>query len=80
MTCNGWANKETWVVNLWFGDTFSAYADEGMPLDADLCRELVEGAVYGLLTPDNNSITGFITDMLNLKAVDWEELAQAHGG
>lgn len=78
MTCNGWTNAETWTVNLWFGDTFSSYADDGEPLDADACRELVKDAVYSLIAPEG--VGGFITDMMQLNAVNWEELAEAHGG
>ncbi len=68
---NGWTNRETWLVNLWFGDYFAELADEGETIDADyienFIREHVEEATQGA--------AGFIADMLDLSGIDWDELA-----
>lgn len=79
MTCNGWSNAATWTVNLWFGDTFASYAEDGEPLSPENCRELVEEAIYSVIEPDNGGIKSFIHDMIDLGSVNWFELAQAHG-
>ena len=71
---NGWRNAETWTVNLWFGDTFAAMAEHGEALSADACREMVEEYAEEAL----GGAGGFIWDMMNLGAVDWQELAEHH--
>ena len=70
---NGWKNRETWLVNLWFGDTFACDAEDGDDVTADYVRTFVEeyvdemlGASYGV---------GFIRDMMDMDAVDYDELA-----
>ena len=40
--CNGWKNRETWLVNLWFGDNFAMDADDGVEITTDYIRETVE--------------------------------------
>ena len=39
MSFNGWANKETWLVNVWLGDDLQAHKDEGEALTADYIEE-----------------------------------------
>ena len=50
MSYNGWKNRETSLVNIWFGDTFACDAENG------------DGS-------------GFVRDMLDLGAIDYDELA-----
>lgn len=73
-TCNGWRNAATWTVNLWFGDMWAAMAEDGEAITAEMCRDFVEDHVRDVIGEDN----GFIWDMMDLRAVDWEELADAH--
>jgi hypothetical protein len=60
--CNGWKNRETWLVNLWFGDTLAAMQDDGDNISADYIETLVNRH-------------GFIMDMMDLGAIDYDELA-----
>jgi len=78
-TCNGWRNAATWTVNLWFGDTWAVMAEDGQEtyITPDYCRETVEEYVEDLIGRDSNS-HGFIWDMLDLNAVDWDALAEHH--
>lgn len=78
-TCNGWRNAATWTVNLWFGDTWVEMAEDALnpAITADFCREMVEEYVYDLIGRDSTT-AGFIWDMLDLNAVDWNELAAHH--
>ena len=71
---NGWANYETWLVNLWFGDMFSDMAEEGNSLDEDQMESFVEEL---LLEEGSIPENGFAADIMNaaIRSVDWRELA-----
>ena len=68
--CNGWKNRETWLVNLWFGDNFAMDADDGVEITADYIRETVESYVNELVPASS-----FIMDMMDMNAIDYDELA-----
>lgn len=68
--CNGWKNRETWLVNLWFGDNFAMDADDGVEITADYIRETVESYVDELVPASS-----FIADMMDMNAIDYDELA-----
>jgi hypothetical protein len=74
ISCNGWRNAATWTVNLWFGDSWAMMADEGDEITAEYCRDSVEDYVRDAIGEDN----GFIWDMLDLRSVDWDALAEHH--
>lgn len=60
MSYNGWSNRETWLVNVWFNpETVS---------DLDAIKEI--------LWEQYETLPGALQDMCNLNAVDWEELAE----
>ena len=76
---NGWKNYETWLVNVWFSDSYNEYYLEQFrdgelveTVTADDVREYVESWVDET-TPEN----GFVTDLVNgaMREVDWRELA-----
>ena len=68
---NGWANKETWLVNLWLGDYFDSMKEDGVEITADLIEETIDE----LMTPE---LEGFQLDMWNcaIGSVDYYELAK----
>jgi hypothetical protein len=81
-TCNGWRNPATWTVGLWFNDTWAEMAEDSRNpynpiITADFCRDMVEEYVYDLIGRDSTT-AGFIWDMLDLNAVDWDALASHH--
>ena len=61
-TYNGWTNRETWLVNLWFGDHWQCEAD------VQSSREWIEEKIYGLET--------WIQDFIDLDAINWDELEE----
>jgi len=76
-TCNGWRNTATWTVNLWFGVTWAAMADDGVEITPEFCRVDVERYVEELVGAPQGG-NGFVWDMLNLNGADWYELAEHH--
>jgi hypothetical protein len=76
-TCNGWRNAATWTVNLWFGDAWASMDEDGVEITPEMCREDVERYVEEIAgAPEAGN--GFLWDMLDLNAVDWQELADHH--
>lgn len=73
MAYNGWTNRETWLVNLWFGDTFQNDLENGVDVTADYMRDVVETYVYEIIGRGQGS--GFVQDMLDLNAINYDELA-----
>lgn len=69
---NGWANKETWLVNLWLGDSLTMDQEEGIEITPEYVEELVELCLEGT---ENN---GLITDLLNcaLGSINYREIAE----
>ena len=67
-TYNGWSNRATWLVNVWFLDCIEE------PMTAEGIHSMVEEALDEALT-NTGAMKGFITDMMNDERIDWEELA-----
>jgi len=70
--CNGWKNRETWLVNLWFGDTLDMMQDDGDVITADHIESMITDYIEENL---NAPHLGFIKDMMDLGAIDYDELA-----
>ena len=77
---NGWKNYETWLVGLWFNDSYNEYfleqfrdGDLTQPVTGYDVREYVESWV----DEEVNAESGFVTDLVNgaMREVDWRELA-----
>lgn len=61
-TYNGWTNRETWLVNIWFNPETKA--------DIQSAREMLEEQY-------DSMSEGALKDMLCLDAVNWQELEDA---
>jgi len=59
-TYNGWRNRETWLVNVWFGD------DWACPGDVDYTESFIEEAISDLPV--------WIQDFIDTGCIDWDEL------
>ena len=75
---NGWKNKETWLVNLWLGDTFDAMKEDGKQITADVIENIVQECIGYI---DDKSVqNGFLSDMLNcaLGEIDYREISELY--
>jgi hypothetical protein len=70
--CNGWKNRETWLVNLWFGDNFVMDQEDGVQITPEYIETLVLDYIEENLGAPRH---GFIMDMMDLNAIDYDELA-----
>lgn len=59
MSYNGWSNRETWLVNVWFNPESAG--------DVQLARSMIEEQYDAM---EN----GVLKDMLSIGSIDWNEL------
>ena len=71
MSYNGWKNKETWLVNLWIGDSLTMDQEAGHDITAAYIEQIVEDLI------EDSGSNGFVGDILNcaLCEIDYDELA-----
>jgi hypothetical protein len=73
---NGWTNKETWLVNLWLGDTFAVMQEKGEAVTTGVIESYVQECIGDI---DGKSVeSGFLIDLLNcaLGEINYRELAE----
>ena len=58
---NGWKNRETWLINVWFNPE--------SPDDIDAIEEQ--------FNQDFDSLPDYMKDFIDSSAIDWDELREA---
>lgn len=58
MSYNGWTNRETWLVKVWFNPETKS--------DIDFARESIE--------QDVNNLPDYLKDFINVESIDWVQL------
>lgn len=74
---NGWTNKETWLINIYFGGIFEDMAAEGV----EVTSELIEEYLMEEILPDTTSpMAGLAIDFLvdSIKEANLTELANTY--
>tara|TARA_R100001594_G_scaffold131102_1_gene170548 strand:- start:9 stop:236 length:228 start_codon:yes stop_codon:yes gene_type:complete len=68
---NGWRNRATWLVNLWFEPTTKR--------DIDFLEETIQNEFNEMLGLHNRRGTtaNFYADLIDFTAIDWDELRDA---
>ena len=59
-TYNGWTNRETWLVNVWFEPQSAS--------DVDYAQETIEAA--------HDAMPDFMRDFCDIGAINWDELRE----
>ena len=58
MSYNGWSNRETWLVNVWFEPESKS--------DLDYARDMLD--------EEWEKLPGIFKDMVDLSQINWDEL------
>jgi len=76
MSYNGWANIETWLVNLHVDVWLHQIVDEGGDVTEDMLREFFKDLQYGMEGTEN----GLLNDLLTTayERVNWAEIASKY--
>ena len=64
---NGWTNRATWLINLWYEPNTTS--------DLDWIKEELEERASDLSNSEN-VCDKIMSDMLDLQAIDWDELKE----
>lgn len=83
---NGWTNRETWLVELYFGDTIREDLQEKInyeEIDKDTTMlylaNHVEAFMSSYLDDELENVTnGFLKDMIDLSAIDYIDLVETY--
>ena len=62
-TYNGWTNRQTWLINLWFSDNWESRDD------VESSREYIEAQVYEEL-----NLPDWLRDFISIDFINWDEL------
>lgn len=74
---NGWTNKETWLVNMHYGDIVQEQIEEAGHMEAEEIREFVEHVALeceAMHCLPSGLLMDFIND--SFSEVNWHELAE----
>ena len=80
MEYNGWTNKETWLVNIWYMDSMPEYFSDMECFHVEP-SELEESVRY--IAEESEALSqlpaGLLSDFINdsWSAVNWHELAES---
>ena len=67
MTYNGWTNRETWLVNLWFNPETKS--------DIDYIEETLENDFLEII--EKHALVNIYVDMIDFNCINWDELRAA---
>lgn len=81
-TYNGWTNRETWLVNLYYGEGLQEYTNEYIQDNEEADNYAVSkylGSILDdLLEEEMSKLSGFLADFIDLGRIDWHELTEVY--
>jgi hypothetical protein len=69
---NGWTNRNTWLINLWFGEIIREELEE----DAALSPEKLEDMVMDVIQAEVELSSLMLRDFLDFEGINWHELRE----
>jgi hypothetical protein len=69
---NGWTNRNTWLINLHFGDLLNGYKEDGLEVTADLIKEIW----LDHIELETKHLDATVMDFLDFEGINWEEIAE----
>jgi len=73
---NGWTNRNTWLINLHWGDLLNSYKEDGIEVTADLIKEIW----LDHFELETKHIDAVVMDFLDFEGINWEEVAEHYQG
>ncbi len=67
---NGWTNRNTWLINLHFGDSIR----EEMEDDASTTSENIQDFIMDILGNTALNSDSIIRDFIDFDAINWQEI------
>lgn len=67
---NGWTNRNTWLINLHFGDVIREELEE----DASNTAETIENFIIDILQYQKDNAHAVIRDFINTSGINWDEI------
>ena len=67
---NGWTNRNTWLINLHFGDTIR----EEMEEDASNTAETISNYILDILQYQEDNAHSIIRDFIDISGINWQEI------
>ena len=71
---NGWTNRNTWLINLWFGD----YIRQELEEDAATTAEMLENMVMDCIQEEVKLCSLMLRDFLDFDGINWGEIWENH--
>ena len=69
---NGYTNRETWLVNLHYGEFFQEVVSDGQDLTADYMEDMFDDILA------RTEMNAMFRDMIDLGSVNWRELEELY--
>jgi len=71
---NGWTNRNTWLINLHFGDIIRQELEE----DAATTAEMIENMVMDCIYEEVNLCSLMLRDFIDFEGINWCEIWEHH--
>ena len=71
---NGWTNRNTWLVNLHFGEDIRSSLED----DEEINASMIEDIFYNYMESETDHLNVVVNDFMDWSGINWEELAESY--